>query len=406
VIHRFNIEAFPLTRETEAALEGLRAEREFSKVKLSILFGGLPRAAKHYADNPSPRVIIVEDPSGLDQLMKNLEHMAEVVEPGRKVIVIGSINDVQVYRRLVSQGISEYLVGPVSTQEIVEAVVEAIRDPSAKQQGRLISFVGARGGVGSTTVAANTAWTLADITKDETILVDLDLNFGTSALSLNLDPKQSIGDALLDHERLDNTLVERFLMEHDEYLSVMSTQGTLKEVYRPTTETVERLIDLARQMASYVVVDVPRQWSEWISNLLVLSDDVVITAAPDLSNLRDAKMLVDWMRSRRGEQASVRMVLNKLDASKKTQLSVKDFQESLRLAPIGVLPFEPQTFGQLSNNGQVFGEGARSHKASAVFRQLATALGARQTERGGSTGGGGNKALLGWLKKLPKKQAS
>src|SRR5215469_6467658 len=88
VIHRFNIEAFPLSRETEAALEGLRAEREFSKVKLAILFGGLPRAVKHYADNPSPRVIIVEDPSGIDQLLKNLEQMAEVVEPGRKVIVI------------------------------------------------------------------------------------------------------------------------------------------------------------------------------------------------------------------------------------------------------------------------------------------------------------------------------
>jgi len=405
VIHRFNIEAFPLSRETEAALEGLRAEREFSKVKLSILFGGLPRAVKHYADNPSPRVIIVEDPSGIDQLLKNLEQMAEVVEPGRKVIVIGSINDVQVYRRLVSQGISEYLVGPVSTQEIVEAVVESIRDPSAKVQGRLISFIGARGGVGNTTVACNTTWTLADMTKDETILVDLDLNFGTAALSLNLDPKQSVGDALLDTERLDSTLVERFLMEHDEHLSVISTQGTLKELYRPTTEGVERLIDLVRQMAGTVAVDLPRQWTDWTSNLLVLSDEVVITAAPDLSNLRDAKMLVDWLRSRRGEQANVRLVLNKLDAAKKTQLSVKDFQESLRLVPIGVLTSDPQIYGQLSNNGQVFGEGARSHKAAATFRQLATTLGARSSPGGGSAGGG-EKALLGWLKKKPKKQAS
>jgi len=404
VIHRFNIEAFPLSRETEAALEGLRSEREFAKVKLSILFGGLPRAGKHYADNPSPRVIIVEDPSGIDQLLKNLEQLADVVEPGRKVFVIGSINDVQVYRRLVNQGIAEYLVGPVSTQEIVEAVVESIRDPSAKVQGRLITFIGARGGVGSTTVACNAAWTLAETTKDETILLDLDLNFGTAALSLNLDPKQSIGDALLDTERLDSTLVERFLMEHDEHLSVASTQGTLKELYRPSSESVERLIDLLRQMAANVVVDVPRQWSDWVSNLLVLSDEVVITATPDLSNLRDAKMLVDWMRSRRGEQANVRLVLNKLDAAKKTQLSVKDFQESLRLAPIGVIPFDPQIFGQLSNNGQLFGEGARSHKSAATFRQIAAALGARPSaERGAAPA---ESPLLRWLKKKPKKQAS
>jgi pilus assembly protein CpaE len=118
-------------------------------------------------------------------------------------------------------------------------------------------------------------------------------------------------------------------------------------------------------------------------------------------------MLVDWMRSRRGEQANVRLVLNKLDAAKKTQLSVKDFQESLRLVPIGALAWDPQVFGQLSNNGQVFGEGARSHKIAATFRQLATALGARASgDRGSGGGGGGDKALLGWLKKKPKKQAS
>jgi pilus assembly protein CpaE len=188
-------------------------------------------------------------------------------------------------------------------------------------------------------------------------------------------------------------------------LSVVSTQGTLKELFRPTTESVERLIDIVRQMAGTVVVDLPRQWTDWLSNLLVLSDEVVITAAPDLSNLRDAKMLVDWMRSRRGEQANVRLVLNKLDAAKKTQLSVKDFQESLRLVPIGVLPFEPQVFGQLSNNGQVFGEGARSHKAAATFRQIATTLGARQSTAA-RTAAGGDNSLLGWLKKKPKKQAS
>jgi pilus assembly protein CpaE len=252
-------------------------------------------------------------------------------------------------------------------------------------------------------MACNIAWTLAEMTKDETILLDLDLNFGTAALSLNLDPKQSVGDALLDTDRLDNTLVERFLMEHDEHLSVLSTQGTLKELYRPAGETVERLIDIVRQMASYVVVDLPRQWNDWVSNLLVLSDEVVVTAVPDLSSLRDTKMTIDWLRGRRGEHANIRLLINKSDASKKTQLSVKDFQESLRLAPVGVLPFEPQVFGQLSNNGQVFGEGARSHKAAAVFRQLAGTLGARQA---GADAAGGENSLLGWLKKKPKKQAS
>ena len=394
MIHRFNIEAFPLTKETEAAVEGLRSEREFAKVKLSVMFGGLPRAIKHYHDNPSPRVMIVEDPSTIEQLLKNLEGLAEVVEPGRKVIVIGSINDVQVYRRLVSQGVTEYMVAPVTTQHLAETITDAVADPTAQVRGRLIACIGARGGVGNTTVASNLAWSLGDLTKEEVILLDLDLNFGSAALAMNIDPKQSLGEALMDHDRLDSVLLERFMVDHDEHLSVLSTQGTMKDAFRPSIESVEKLIDLARQMASYVVVDLPRHWSDWSSGVLVMADEVVITAAPDLTNLRDCKMLVDWMRSRRGEQANLRLVVNKLDTSKKTQLSLKDLQDSMRLAPIGTFTFEPALFGQLSNNGQMFGEGAKSHKFTSTFRQLATATGGKQ-----ATAARAKKPLLSWLTK-------
>lgn len=396
MIHRFNIEAFPLTKETEAAVEGLRAEREFAKVKLSVMFGGLPRAIKHYHDNPSPRVMIVEDPSTIEQLLKNLEGLAEVVEPGRKVIVIGSINDVQVYRRLVSQGVTEYMVAPVTTQQLAETIAEAVADPTAKSRGRLIACMGARGGVGNTTIASNLAWSLGDLTKEAVILLDLDLNFGSAALALNLDPKQSVGESLADYDRLDAVLLERFMVEHDEYLSVLSTQGTLKDTFRPSIEAVEKLIDLARQMAAFVVVDLPRQWNDWAAGVLVLADEVVLTAVPDLVNLRDCKMLVDWMRGRRGEQANVRLVINKQDASKKTQLSLKDLQESMRLAPIGALTFDPALFGQLSNNGQMFGEGAKTHKFAATFRQLALATGGKQ-----STAAKAKAPFLSWLKKRP-----
>lgn len=401
MIHRFNIEAFPLTKETEAAVEGLRNEREFAKVKLSVMFGGLPRAIKHYHDNPSPRVMIVEDPSTIEQLLKNLEGLAEVVEPGRKVIVIGSINDVQVYRRLVSQGVTEYMVAPVTTQQLVETIAEAVADPTAQSRGRLIACMGSRGGVGNTTVATNLAWALGDLTKEEVILLDMDLNFGTAALALNLDPKQSLGESLLDYDRLDSVLLERFLVEHDEHLSVLSTQGTMKDAFRPSVEAVEKLIDLARQMASFVVVDLPRAWTDWSAGLLVMADEVVITAVPDLINLRDCKMLIDWMRGRRGEQANLRLIINKLDASKKTQLSLKDLQESMKLAPIGTLTFDPALFGQLSNNGQVFGEGAKTHKFTGTFKQLAVATGGKQ-----SAAIKAKKPLLGWLTKRSAGKAS
>jgi pilus assembly protein CpaE len=397
VIHRFSIEAFPQSKETEAALAALTSEREFAKAKLTIHFGGMARAAKHYVDNPSPQFIIVEENGSSEDIHKGLEALADVVEPGRKVIVIGTVNDVQAYRRLINEGVSEYLVGPVSTADIAAAIAGCIKDAGSAPKGRVISFIGSRGGVGSSTLAANIAWTLALQTQEEVIGIDFDFNFGTMALSLNLDPKQPIYEALTEADRIDPVLIERFMTEHGSHLSILSTTGSLKELSEPSTEAVERLIDICRSMSQYVIVDLPRHWSAWVGSVLLLSDEIVVTANPDLANLRDAKLLFDWLRGRRGNAVN-RLVLNKSDIAKRNQLSAKDFQDTLGIAPSLTIAFDPTLFAQLANNGQTLGEGAKSHRLNEQFRQFAQQM-------GGKKGGIARQAptkLLGWLKRPAK----
>lgn len=396
--YRFSIEAFPLSKDTEAALEGLTSEREFIKSKMSVHFGGMSRAAKHYVDNPSPQFIIVEENGGSDDIHKGLEALADVVEPGRKVIVIGTINDVQSYRRLINQGVSEYLVGPVTTADIAAAITSCIKDASSTPKGRVVSFVGGRGGVGSSMLAANFAWTLANASQEEVIAIDLDFNFGTMALSLNLDPKQAVFEALSEAERIDSVLVERFMTEHGPYLSILSTVGSLKDVSEPTVEAVERLIEICRSMAQHVVLDIPRRWSGWASSALLLSDEVVVTVNPDLANLRDAKLMFDWLRGRRGS-AGTRLVVNKADVAKRNQLSTKDFQDTLGVAPNLTIGFDPTLFAQLANNGQMIGEGAKSHKMNEQLRQFAQQLGGR---KGGTARPSPSPKLLSWLKRPAK----
>ena len=397
MIHRFSIEAFPQSKETEAALAALTSEREFAKTKLTIHFGGMPRAAKHYVDNPSPQFIIVEENGSSDDIHKGLESLAEVVEPGRKVIVIGTVNDVQAYRRLINEGVSEYLVGPVSASDIAAAIAGCVKDASASPKGRVISFIGSRGGVGSSTLAANMAWTLADAHQDEVIGIDFDFNFGTMALALNIDPKQPVFEALTEADRIDPVLVERFMTEHGPHLSVLSTAGSLKELNEPSVDAVERLIDICRSMSQYVIVDLPRHWSGWLSSILLLSDEIVVTANPDLANLRDAKLLFDWLKGRRGSAAS-RLVLNKADIAKRNQLSAKDFQDTLGVAPSLTIPFDPTLFAQLANNGQALGEGAKSHRLNEQFRQFAQQIGGKKSGMARQS----SPKLLGWLKRPAK----
>lgn len=392
--HRFSIEAFPQSKETEVALAALTSEREFAKSKLTIHFGGMLRAAKHYVDNPSPQFIIVEENGSSDDIHKGLEALADVVEPGRKVIVIGTVNDVQAYRRLINDGVSEYLVGPVSTVDIVAAIISCVKDTSAAPKARVISFIGSRGGVGSSTLAANIAWALATTAQEDVIGIDLDFHFGTMALALNLDPKQPVFDSLTEADRIDPVLVERFMTEHGPRLSILSTAGTLKELNEPSVEAIERLIDICRSMSQYVIIDLPRRWNAWVSAVLLLSDEIVVTANPDLANLRDAKLLFDWTKSRRGSAIN-HLILNKADVAKRNQLSTKDFQDTLDIVPSLTIGFDPILFSQLANNGQTIGEGAKSHRLNEQFRQFAQQMGGK---KGGIRRETSSK-LLGWLRR-------
>src|SRR5690606_31914749 len=145
----------------------------------------------------------------------------------------------------------------------------------------------------------------------------------------------------------------------------------------PSADAVERLIDICRTMAPFVVVDLPRRWNAWVSGTLLQSDEVVIVASPDLANLRDAKQLVEWQKSRRGN-AATRLVLSKADAAKRNQLSTKDFQDTLGINPSLAVSFDATLFAQLMNNGQMIGEGAKGHKLTEQLRQFARQLGAKK----------------------------
>lgn len=395
MIFKLNIEAFAATPEVRTALETAKQDRAFGKSKVAVHEGGIVTAIKHYAEHPSPQVVLVEETGSDADLMAHLEALAEVVEAGTKVIVLGALNDIGVYRTLLSQGVSEYLVAPVAPRQIVDAVVAIFDDPTAPPRGRMIAFYGARGGVGTSTIAHNVAWALSKLADDDVIVVDLDIAFGTSGLAFNVEGKASVQDALSQPERVDSVLMERFMFAYDDHLQVLSTPGDLRATGPIDIDALEKILDLARQMAAFVVVDLPHQWNNWAVNVMTAADELVVVAQPDLPNLRDCKNIIDAMAARRGESSAARLLLNRLDAYKKTQLSPKDFQETLNVAPMMSIPFDPVVFGEAMNNGQMIGETAGGAKMAETFRQLATQLTGRQPAAKKKPK---PSDLMGWLK--------
>ncbi|MBC7952623.1 MAG: pilus assembly protein CpaF [Rhodospirillaceae bacterium] len=396
MLMRVTIDGFALTPDVAEVMKAVRDDRTFAKARMEVYPGGLAGAIAHYHDKPSPQVIVVEEDNDDATLLTRLEDLAEVCEPGTRVIVIGALNDIKLYRTLIGNGVSEYLLRPLVPRQLMDAVSTLFADPTASPKGRLVVFWGARGGAGSSTLAQNLAWAIGRGQSEAVVYVDLDLAFGTSQLAFNLDAKQHVAEALGNPERLDGVLLDRFLAAYDDGLKVLSSAGEIRQCPPVTLEAVDKLLDLACRMAPVVVVDLPHLWADWTEHLLVVADELVVTAVPNLASLRDTKALLDLLTTRRGEGAAPRLVLNKIDAFKKTQLSPKDFEETLGVKPALLLPFEPQLFGQAANNGQMLAEANKGAKINEQLSSFAVQLSARSPARSKAAK---SKSLLDWLRK-------
>lgn len=403
MIYKLHIDAFAATPETARVFGQLREDRDLAKSRIAVHDGGLAAAARFYAENPTPQVILVEEVGDDREMMEHLGMLAEVCEPGTKVIVVGQLNDIGVYRTLMAQGVSEYLYAPVTVRQITDTLGAIFADPSAAPRGRLLAVFGARGGVGASTLAQNVAWETAQALGEDIIYIDFDVSFGTSPLAFNAEAKNDLGDALAQPERIDAVLLERFLVRYGDHLQILMGAGDLRAQPSYDPEAVDKVMEVARQMAPVVVADVPHIWAPWTEQLLRTADDLVVVAQPDLANLRDCKNLVEQVIGRRGDLPT-RLVLNRVDAYKKTQLSAKDFQETLGFAPALSIPFDPNLFGTASNHGQMLGETARTHKTVEALRHLA----GQMTGRGGGDrkgkGKGKGLAMGGWLAALAPKR--
>jgi pilus assembly protein CpaE len=377
-IPRISIQAFCESPEMANVVQEAAEDRRLTKTHVSVHMGGAQAAVAQYQENPTPNLIIVESSLKRAELLGELDMLAESCDAGTKVVVIGHVNDVVLYRELLKRGVSEYLVAPVSPVQLMESLSNLYNDPNAEPVGNVLAFVGAKGGVGSSTICHNVAWTLSEILKSNVIIADLDLAFGTTGLDFNQDPVQGIAEALQSPERLDEVLLDRLLTKCSEHLSIFAAPVVLDRDYDISADACEMVIDVVRQNVPYLAVDLPHNWSAWAKRLLLLADEVVLTVAPDLANLRNAKSVVDLLRQARKNDYAPHLVINMANMPKRPEISVKEFEHALGLKVAAVIDFDCETFGQASNNGQMIEELNAKAKATQSFRDIAMVLSHRK----------------------------
>lgn len=370
-IPRIAIQAFCETPEVAASLEAAAQDRRMSRTHVKVLMGGLPAAVEFYGSAPTPNLVVVESKGSSEDLLGHLDGLAEVCDPGTKVLVIGHVNDVLLYRELIRRGVSEYVVAPLDLFDVLRAIGDLYHSPDAAVLGRSIAFIGAKGGCGSSTVAHNVAWSIARTFDNDVLVADLDLAWGTAGLDFNQDPTQGVLDALLSPERIDEVFLDRLLTKCSDHLSLLAAPSLLDRAYDFDDLAFDPTVEVARGNVPVVVLDLPHQWTGWVRRQLREADDVVIVATPDLANLRNAKNLADVLRASRPNDAPPRLVFNQVGMPKRPEIKLEEFSKALDLPIASSIPFDAKLFGDAANKGLMIGELDAKHQVAETFRGLA-----------------------------------
>ncbi|MGB6426836.1 MAG: CtpF protein [Methyloceanibacter sp.] len=373
-VPRVHIRAFCEDRDTAATIQLACEDRRLAQAHVTVRMGGVQAAIAFYGDAPEPDLVLIESLLDREEMLDDLDRLAEICDPGTKVIAIGHIDDVFLYRELLRRGVSDYVVAPLDARQIIDSISAIRAHAEMGPVGQVMAFVGAKGGAGSSTVCHNTAFAIAAMRSSDVVIADLDLPFGTAGLNFSQDPIQGIADALSAPERLDEALLDRLLSRCSDHLSLFAAPGTLDRAYDIEPKTCETVLDAVRANVPFVAIDVPHLWTGWAKQVVLGADHVVITAVPDLANLRNARNLVDQLKSARASDRAPLLVLNQVGLPKRPEISVKDFGQALELEPKAVIAFDPQLFGTAANNGQMIEEVSGKSSAAQQFRALADLL--------------------------------
>lgn len=368
------------------------ALRDAGIVGGSIVDGGISAALKQ-VELGTPRILLV-DIATSQTPVQDVAALAAVMEPGTKLIVIGATNDVSLFRDLLGVGASDYLVKPLDLQHLYTALTEggSGKSQAPAKLGRVAAVVGARGGVGATTVAVNTAYILSHERKQKTALVDLDLYFGTAALALDIEPGRGLRDALEKPGRIDSLFLERAMAKVGDRLFVLGCEEPLRD--RPSIDptATETVLGELRQNFSWIVLDMPRWYVATQPHAFTAVTDILLLCDQSLAGIRDTMRLLDLIKEG-APHARLKLASCSSDAGK-PKITRADFEKSVGRKIDYEIPFEPKSVTAGANAGKPLTAVARGGKLVKTLRQIATELGGAEDKKPA-----GKSILSRWFKK-------
>lgn len=370
--------------------------------------GGLRNAIQSLSVTSSPNILVV-DLSECSDPLTEINGLAEVCEPGTVVIALGQVNDVRLYRDLIASGIHDYLLKPLATSQLRDALNEAQTvfstpkaiDAEAAKRHVSTAVVGTRGGAGASTVATSLAWIFSDEHKLPTALLDLDVHFGTGALALDLEPGRGLTDAIENPSRIDGLFIERAMVKANDKLAVLSAEAPVNQPMLSDGSAYYQLEEEFKSAFEASVIDVPRSMLVQFPHLFHDVNKIVLVTELTLAATRDTIRLLSWFKSN-APHSQVIVVANRVPSSGTTEITKKDFEGSIERKIDFMIPLDAKTAVQAAKLGKTLVEAGKSSKVATQINALCQRLVADDVARDGDEEEKGSSLVgkLGGFKSL------
>ena len=364
--------------------------------------GGLRNAVQNLSVSASPNILLVDLSESGDPL-NDINSLAEVCEPGTVVIAMGQVNDVRLYRDLIISGLQDYLLKPFTPDQLrdvlsqAQAVFNAPKSDDGHAEKTHIStaVIGTRGGVGASTISTSLAWLLSQEKERLTALLDLDVHFGTGALSLDLEPGRGLTDAIDNPSRIDGLFIERAMIKANDKLSLLSAEAPINSPMMTDGTAFFQLQEEFRAAFDCTVIDLPRDMLINYPHLLGDVNATVIATELTLASARDCIRLLSWLKSH-AAQSKVYVVANKVQTSN-LEISRQDFESSIERKIDILIPYDAKTAAQSAKMGQALVQAGRSSKAAAKIVELSNLVLGSVDDGDDETGSGHKQSIMGKL---------
>lgn len=337
-----------------------------------IFEGGISRAIETLREIDTPELLVI-DLSDCTDPVDQITQLASTCDAGVRLVCLGTVNDVELYRALLDMGVEDYLLKPIDPEILSHAIKRVneviVETPNLNNdfEGDVISVIGALGGVGASSMALNMAWDLSQNKNKRVALVDLDLHFGTIALAMDLEPGKGFREALENPSRIDSLFLDRAMVKVNERLSLLACETDIATRFKFDSAALDLLIERLRQKYDLVIIDVVRSLLPDCGDILAKLGKVVVVTDLSLAGMRDGLRISNFAKSHMIED-NLLLVANRVGENKERELSAKEFEKGVEQSLSAVLPFDVKGFGRAEMEGSPLIKVAKKSKAALVMK--------------------------------------